>query len=255
MTRQTYFAELTGENTDVQVLKRALKLVSVFFMLMFSIAFPAWAQVTTAGEARTTAQDVPSAGHQVIILLDTNPHQKKVLPVELALAEGIIQKLSQPGNSFSVITFGSSPPSLLKSGVASDDAIAAIRGVTLQTREKYFSVHFYDALTLGLGEFAGDARPKSLLVISEGNDYFPRKTFKETVAKMEQQQIACDAAMVASHSFYGTKGIQMYGFDLRRFVGKTHGQYVEVGGNQKKVPRSAEQLSEGILSRGMNAGK
>jgi len=218
------------------------------------MAFPAWGQATTADEPRRPTQDVPSAGYQVVILLDTNPHQKKVLSVERALAERIVQNLRQPGNMFSVITFGSSPPTLLKSGVSPDDAIVAIRSVTLeQTREKYFSVHFYGALTLALGEFADDTRPKSVLVISEGNDYFPRKTFKETVTKMQRQQIACDAAMVASHSFYGTKGIQMYGFDLRRFVGKTHGQYVEVGGNQKKVARSAERLSEGILSHGINA--
>jgi len=252
MTRQTYFAELARDSTEIHVLKRVLKLASVLLILMFSIALPAWGQATNAGESATaTNQDIIAARHRVIILLDANPHQKKVLPAELALAEEIIQRLRQAGDSFSVIRFGSTPPTLLKSGVSPDDAIAAIRSVTLeQTRGKYFAVHFYDALTLALGEFANDTRTKSVLVISEGNDYFPRKTFKETVTEMRRQQIACYAAMVASHSFYGTKGIQRYGFDLRRLVHKTQGQYVEVGGNEKGVARSADQLSEGILSRG-----
>ena len=171
--------------------------------------------------------------------------------MELALAQGIIQRLHQPGNMFSVITFGSHPPTLLKAGVTADEAIAAIPDVTLeQTREKYVSVHFYEALNLAINQLTDDTRSKSLLVISEGNDYFPHKTFKETVARAQQLQAACDVAMVADHSFYGIKGIQRYGFDLRRFAGKTHGQYVEVGGKQKKVPRSVERLSEGILSRG-----
>ena len=98
-------------------------------------------------------------------------------------------------------------------------------------------------------QFTDNTRSNSLLVISEGNDYFPRKTFKETVARAQQVQAACDVAMVADHTFYDTKGIQRYGFELRRLAGKTHGQYIEVGGKQEKVARSAERLSEGILSR------
>jgi hypothetical protein len=195
-------------------------------------------------------QRTSSSHHQVVVLLDINPHQKKVLSVELALAEGVVESLAQSGNAFSVITFGSQTPTLLKPDVTADEAITAIRDVTLeQTREKYFSVHFYDALHLAIDQFTDDTRSKSLLIISEGNDYFPHKTFKETAARAQQLQAACDVVMVADHSFYGTKGIQRYGFDLRRFAGKTHGQYIEVGGKQKKVPRSVERLSEGILSR------
>lgn len=191
-----------------------------------------------------------SAGHQLVLLLDTNPHQKNVLAVELALAEGIIQKLNQSGNTFSVITFGSEPPALLKSGVAADEAIEAIRGVSIeQTRDKYFSVRFYDALDLALRQFASDALPESLLVISEGHDYLPGKTFKQTVVRAEQLHVACDVAMVADHTLYGTKAIQRYGFDLRRLAAKTHGRYVEVGGGQKRTLRSADQLSESILNR------
>jgi hypothetical protein len=195
-------------------------------------------------------QQAASLGHHVVVLVDTNPHQKKVLSVELSLAEGVMQKLNQPGNVFTVITFGMKAPSLLKSAVPADAAIVAIRDVTVeQTTEKYFSVRFYDALNLAINQFTDDPRSKSLLLISEGNDYFPRKTFKETVAGAQQLRFTCNAAMVADHTLYGTKGIQRYGFDLRRFVGKTHGRYVEVGGKAKKVPRSVDRLSESILNQ------
>ena len=70
-----------------------------------------------------------SSVHHLVVLLDINPNQKKVLPVELALAEGVIQKLGQPGNAFSVITFGSKSPTLLKSGVQASEAVAAIRDI------------------------------------------------------------------------------------------------------------------------------
>jgi hypothetical protein len=195
-------------------------------------------------------QQPASSGHQLVVLLDTNPHQKKVLRVELALAEGVIEKLGQPGSVFSVITFGSQSPVLMKSGIQADEAIVAIRDVALeQTREKNFSVHLYDALNLAFGQFTNDARTKSLLVISEGNDYFPGKTFSQTVFQARQLQVTFDIAMVADHTFYGTKGIQRYGFDLRRLAGKTHGQYIEVGGGPKKIHRSVDRLSESILGQ------
>jgi len=94
-------------------------------------------------------------------------------------------------------------------GVTADEAIVAIRSTTLEhTKEKYFSVHFFYALNLAINQFADDTRSKSLLVISEGNDYFPSKTFKETVARAQLLQAVCDVAMIADHTFYGTKGIQ-----------------------------------------------
>jgi hypothetical protein len=203
-----------------------------------------------ANNAPQNSQQLSSPGRQVVVLLDLNPHQKKVLPVELTLAEGVIQKLSQPGNTFSVITFGSKSPTLLKSGVQANEAIAAIRDVILeQTRERYFSVHLYDALNLGFGQFTDDARPKSLLIISEGNDNFPGKTFKQTASHAQHLRITFDVAMVADHTFYGSKGIQRYGFDLRKLAGKTHGRYIEVGDGQKKVSLSIDRLSERILGQ------
>ena len=231
------------------MLKHASMLVSSTIVCMFFAALAVWGQSAPAGEKSANSQQQSSASsHQLSILLDINPHQKNVLRVELALAEGIIQRLQQPGNTFSVVTFGSKTPRLLKSGVTADEAIAMIRGVTIEgTKEKYFTVHFYDGLSLALSQLIYDSRPKSLVVISEGYDYFPRKTFKETVARAQQLQAVCDVAMVSDHSFYGTKGMQRYGFDLRRLAGKTHGQYLEVGGQQKKVPRSVERLSESIL--------
>jgi len=197
--------------------------------------------------APQTHRPSPS-GHHLVALLDVNANQKKVLPVELAVAQGVIQKLDQPGNVFWVITFGSQPPAWLKSGVQADEAIAAIRGVSLeQTSADYLSVHLYDALNLALGQLTDDARPKSILIVTEGNDG-RGKMFKQTLSRAQQFHVTCDVAMVADHTFYGSKAIQRYGFYLRELAGKTHGRYVEVGGRQKIVPRSVDRLSESILA-------
>jgi hypothetical protein len=227
---------------SLQMLTQTPKSLVAVVVYVFA-AIAVWGQ-------STATQQVSSSDHQVVVLLDVNPHQRKVLPVELALAEGIINQLGQPENtfSFSVITFGSKSPILLKAVTSADEAISAIRDLTVEpAREKYFSVHVYDGLNLAMSQFTDRSSPKSLLVISEGNDYFPKGAFKETVAKAQQLGIACDVVMVADHTLYGGKGIQHYGTDLRRLAGKTHGQYMEVGGKQKKVPRTVERLSEGIL--------
>jgi von Willebrand factor type A domain len=189
-------------------------------------------------------------GHNVVLLLDRNPHQKKVLALEIALAEGIVAKLEQPENVFTVITFGTEAPSLLKSAASAGDVNAAIQDVTVeQTTKKYLSVHFYDALNLAMNQFTGDPGSKSLLVISEGSDYFPHKTFNETVSRARQLQISCYAVMVANHTFYHTKGMQTFGFDLRRLAGKTRGRYIEVGDSQKKTAPVVEHISRAIRSQ------
>ena len=134
---------LGAKQLSTQVSRSGPAVVSLFWAVLL-----VWAQSAVIGnESTLRQQQVSSSGHQVVVLLDTNPHQKNVLAVELALTEGIIQRVDQPGNTFSVITFGSHPPTLLTPGVIADEAIAAILDVTLeQTREKYFSIHFYDAL-------------------------------------------------------------------------------------------------------------
>jgi len=190
-----------------------------------------------------------SSGQHLAVLLDINPNQKKVLPVERALAEGFIQKLDQPGNAFSVVTFGSESPTLLKSGVQANEAVAAIRDIGLgQQSDEYLSVQLYDALNLAFGQFTADAGPNSLLIITEGNDG-RGKMFKRAVTQARQLKVICNVALVADHPFYGSKAIQRYGFYLRELAGKTHGRYVEVGDGQKKVPRSIDRLSEGILGQ------
>ena len=188
-----------------------------------------------------------SSDRHLVVLLDINPHQKKVLPVELALAEGVIQKLGQPGNVLSVITFGATPPTLLTSRVQANEAVAAIRDIGLgQPGDAYLAVQLYSALDLAFAQFTNEAGRNSLLVITEGNDG-RGKLFKQAVARAQQLQVICNVVMVADHTLYGSKAIQRYGFYLRELAGKTHGLYREVGDRQEKVTRCVERLSEVIL--------
>src|SRR5215831_10647006 len=122
---------LTGVTPNtLQVPKRAWSINRLVCAL--TAVLTALGQPLVGQESAPTQKEVSSPGHQVVILLDTNPHQKPVLTVELAAAEGIVQKLHQPENVFSVITFGTQVPQLLKQAVAADEAIAAIRDVTIE---------------------------------------------------------------------------------------------------------------------------
>jgi uncharacterized protein (DUF58 family) len=204
-----------------------------------------------ANNAQQSSVQPPSPGRELAVLIDVNPHQEKVLPVELDLAEGVVEELRQPGSTFTVITFGDDSPTVIKSRVDADEALAAIRAVRLgRPSDGYLSAQLYRALNLAFDQFPDDARPKSVLVITEGNDYPRGNALRKTVSRAQRSHVICNVAMVADHTFYGTKSIQKYGFFLRRLVGKTHGRYVEVGGEQKEVPHSVEQLSESIREQG-----
>ena len=187
--------------------------------------------------------------HQLVILVDINPNQKSVLSVELSLAESAIPKLKQPDNFFSIITFGCLPPTLLKSDVSADEAVSALRHVEVERKATdEVSAHMREGLNLALGQFTDDSRSKSILLISEGHDYFPGKTFQQTLIRARQSMVGVYVAVVASHTFYGTRGIQHYGFNLRKLAGKTHGRYIEIGSRQKKVPAAVDRIRESILS-------
>lgn len=204
-----------------------------------------------ANNAQQSSVQPPSPGRELVVLVDVNPHQVKVLPVELDLAERVVQELRQPGSTFTVITFGAEPPTLLKLRVSADEAVAAIRAVRLgRSGERYLSAQLYGALSLAFDDLPNDARPKSLLVITEGNDYPRGKAFEQAIFRAQQLQVTCSIAMVADHTFYGTKSIQRYGFFLRRLAGKTRGRYVEIGGKQREVAHAVDQLSERIREQG-----
>jgi len=183
-----------------------------------------------------------------VLLLDVNPDQKNVLAIEKTLAEGVVKRLGQSGSVFSIITFGAQAPTLLRSRVQADEAVAALQNISLgQPSEGYLSVELYKGLDFALDQFTDDRRLKSLLVITEGNDYPRGKTVKYVVSRALQLQVSCNVAMVSEHTFYGSKSIQRYGFYLRRLAGKTDCLYVEVGSGEKKVSGSIGRLSDRML--------
>jgi len=119
---------------SLQVLKLLSKSLLPILVSLLFLANTVWGQSTAKASPR---------GHQGVVLLDINPHQKKVLPVEVNLAEGIVQRLHQPANLFWLITFGLNPPTLLANGVIADEALASMHDVTVEeTKKKYFSIYF-----------------------------------------------------------------------------------------------------------------
>jgi hypothetical protein len=186
------------------------------------------------------------------VLVDTNSHQRNALGVELRLAEGVIENVGAEGGLFSVITFGAQPPVLVKSSVHADEAIAAIRGISIGADTPSSdspSVGLYTALNIAFDEFGNHSRSRTLLVVTEGNDSPRGRAFQQTLSRAQRLRVACNVAMVADNAFYGSKAIQTYGFYLRKLAGKTHGRYLEVGGRQEKVSRSVEQLSRSVLEQ------
>jgi hypothetical protein len=129
---------------------------------------------------------------------------------------------------------------LLRSKVQADAAVEALQKVSLgQPSQGYLSLQLYNALDIAFDQSTDDRRLKSLLVITEGNDYPRGKTIKHVISRALQLQVTCNVAIVAEHTLYGSKSIQRYGFYLRRLAGKTDGRYIEVGGSQKNISCSS----------------
>lgn len=215
----------------------------------------ALALLTTLRVPSNAAIQTPSHGQlqdrnatdQVAILIDTNPDQKNVMGLELSLAERVVRGLSRQGNRFSVISFGSEPPISLVDSAAPEDALTAIRNVKVDPpAHEYFSVHLYDALDLAVRNLAGNGTPRSVIVISEGDDLARGATFRSTLSLLQKQQVRCFVVLAADHSLYGSKGIQRYGFSLRKLARRTHGVYIEVGNNQNKLPLVVKRLSDRV---------
>jgi len=107
--------------------------------------------------------------------------------------------------------------------------------VTLeQTREKYFSVHFYDALSLAISQFTDQY---SFEIPSRhfqrATTIFPARPSKRR-RQRQQLQAACMFNGCGSHSLRH-KRIQRYGVSFAETGGKTHGQYIEVGAKQREL--------------------
>jgi hypothetical protein len=67
-----------------------------------AIALVLCAPASTLGQSSPkTDQGSPSERHHLVLLLDTNPDQKKVFDVELTIAEGVMEKLNEPENPVS----------------------------------------------------------------------------------------------------------------------------------------------------------
>jgi hypothetical protein len=204
----------------------------------------------------TPEENLQPSSLQVVVVLDINPNQRKVLSLESGLAAGVLGHLDQRDAAVSLITFGSGDPALRSANAKPSAAIEAIKRVgPEQSGERYFSIHLYKAMELALNQFTDDARPKSLLIIAEGREDFGGKAFKQIVSRARQLRVNCYVALVASHSLRGSKSILIYGFYLSELASKTHGRCIEVGDRQKKLPRLVERFSTDILNQGQNQRK
>jgi len=75
-----------AEYPESQAQKRMTTLPAILWALVVLVASVAR---PVRGENPSDSQNSPSPGHRVVILLDVNSNQKKVLAVELSFAENV----------------------------------------------------------------------------------------------------------------------------------------------------------------------
>lgn len=186
---------------------------------------------------------------ELVVLMDTNADQQKVFAVEQSLALDLVQRLGDEGFYFSVISFGANGSRQIESGIAADTTLNAIRDLAPEPghKKKVAPPELYNALIAGQAAFGRSSGQRAILVISGGQDDLDGKRFKQIKSAFRTQKISCHVAVVSWHPLYGTKGIQVRGFYLHDIARATHGKYVELGKNQKKVQAAVEKLVGRIL--------
>src|SRR5689334_1264250 len=88
-----------------------------------------------------------TTGLELVILLDTNPDQRKVFALESNLASGVLSHLDQQDTVISVVTFGATNPALQIARASSTEAIMVLGKIGVENKdEPRFSVHLTDGL-------------------------------------------------------------------------------------------------------------
>lgn len=188
---------------------------------------------------------------KLVVLIDINADQKKVFAVEQNLASEVIERLDKRGFSFSLITFGTAGSDEIKSKVGADEAQNAIQELAVEVapRENDGAPHLYEALATGIAALRTDMSEREMLVISGGGDDLGGKRLKQIRSALRGEHIVLHVAVVSWHPLYGTKGLQVRGFYLHDLAHSTHGKYVELGRNQKKVQRAVQKLVARMLQQ------
>jgi hypothetical protein len=210
-------------------------------------------EVTGQGEKLQVVDGPKSAGpKQIAVLIDSNFHQRKVLPLEQKTAVELISEFEKEKAQGLVMSYGAE---IHFSGDLTDDWVSLrvfTDSVRVEADKHNKTVLLYDAMKRALKNLGDGPGTKAVVIFAEGNDYGSSVGWKSLIRLAHRAHIACYVVLFADHSFYGTKAIRHYGWNLVFEVApKTGGKLWEVGDKSRKAHEAAQQLISALDSQGL----
>jgi|GEM_PF-3254441 len=192
-----------------------------------------------------------SAGpKQIVLLLDSNSHQRKVLPLEQQTAVELVSEFEKRKAQALVMSYGAE---IHSSGELTADWVS-LKGFTDSVRvevDKHNeTVLLYDAMKRALEKLGDGPGTKAVVIFAEGNDHGSSIGWASLARLAQRGHIACYVVMFADHSFYGRE-VRHYGYYLVELAPKTGGRLWEAGDNPRKAREAAQQLISALDSQGV----
>ena len=201
-------------------------------------------QVIEHGKKLQVVDGPKSAGpKRIALLLDSNFHQQKVLPLEQQTALELLSGFKKERAQAMVMSYGTE---IHSSGKLTDDfeGLKTFTGSLRAETDKHDeTVLLNDAMKRAFEKLGDGPGTKAVIVFAEGNDHGSTIGRDSLVRLAQRAHIACYVVLFADHSFYGPKAIRRYGWDLVELAPKTGGRLWEVGNNPPKAQETAQQLA------------
>jgi VWFA-related protein len=201
-------------------------------------------QVIEHGKKLQVVDGPKSAGpKRIALLLDSNFHQQKVLPLEQQTALELLSEFRKEKAQAIVTSYGTE---IHSSGNLTDD-FEGLKTFTVSLRAETAkhdeTVLLFDAMKRAFEKLDDGPGTKAVIVFAEGNDHGSTIGWGSLARLAQRAHIACYVVLFADHSFYGPKAIRRYGWDLAELAPKTGGRLWEVGNNPGKAREIAQRLA------------
>ncbi len=198
-------------------------------------------QVTEHGRKLQVVDDPKSAGpKQIALLLDSNFHQRNVLPLEQQAAVELLSEVEKEKAQALVMSYGAE---IHSSGELTDD-FRGLKNFTsslrVETDKRNETVLLYDTMKRAIEKLGDGPGTKAVVTFAEGNDHGSSIGWKSLTRLAHRAHIACYVVLFADHTFYGRE-VRHYGYYLVELAPKTGGRLWEVGDNPRKAHEAAAQ--------------
>lgn len=186
---------------------------------------------------------------QVVIVLDANVHQRAVVGLEKETAERLLGDLDVEKARGAILSYGAE---IHASGELTDDfdgLKSFNRSIQADSDKRNRTILMFDAMKRAMEILGSGSGTKALVLFAEGNDGGSAEGWKTVARLAESNHVACYVVLFADHTFYGTKAIRHYGWDLVELTPKTGGKFWEAGSNTHKAQRSVAEIKSQIDSQ------